>query len=169
MKKFLVASDIHGSLIALQKVVQLLDEHKADKLILLGDVFGANASEMVKILNSIKQKLIIVKGNNDWWLDIEGIEFLWQKEAYENINGKLAYLCHGHKLNDMYLEGYKAQIIMFGHIHRPLLREEKGIVLLCPGSIAVPRSGSEKSYAIVDDKKIQILTDYGKLIDEYKF
>lgn len=169
MKKFLVASDIHGSLIALQKVVQLLDEHKADKLILLGDVFGANASEMVKILNSIKQKLIIVKGNNDWWLDIEGIEFLWQKEAYENINGRLAYLCHGHKLNDMYLEGYKAQIIMFGHIHRPLLREEKGIVLLCPGSIAVPRSGSEKSYAIVDDKKIQILTDYGKLIDEYKF
>ena len=124
---------------------------------------------MVKILNSIKQKLIIVKGNNDWWLDIEGIEFLWQKEAYENINGRLAYLCHGHKLNDMYLEGYKAQIIMFGHIHRPLLCEEKGIVLLCPGSIAVPRSGSEKSYAVVDDKKIQILADYGKLIDEYKF
>lgn len=169
MKKFLVASDIHGSLVALQRVMTILDETKADKLILLGDIFGTNASEMVQILNSIKHKLTIVKGNNDWWLDIEGVEFLWQKEAYENINGKVAYLCHGHKLNDMFLEGYNAEIIMIGHLHRPVLRKEKGITILCPGSIAVPRGGAEKTYALIDDKKIQILTDYGEIVDELLF
>lgn len=169
MAKYLIASDIHGSLIALEKVLFKLEESKADKLILLGDVFGANASEMVQMLNNIKHKLTIVKGNNDWWLELEGVQFLWQKEAYENINGKLAYLCHGHKLNDMYLEGYKAKIIMFGHVHRPILREEKGIILLCPGSIAQPRHGSEKSYAMVDDKKIQLLTENDELIDELYF
>ena len=91
------------------------------------------------------------------------------KEAYENINGKIAYLCHGHKLNDMYLEGYGARIVMIGHVHRPILQDNNGIVFMCPGSMAVPRFGTDKSYAMIDDKKIQILTQDGDLIDEINY
>ena len=168
-KKFMVASDLHGSNIALDKVLAIFEESGADKLILLGDIFGTGAEEMVEKLNNISGKLTIVKGNNDWYYEPENAKFVFMKEAYENINGKIAYLCHGHKLNDMYLEGYGAKIVMIGHVHRPILQDNNGIIFMCPGSMAVPRSGSDKSYAMIDDKKIQILTQDGDLIDEINY
>ena len=68
-KKFLVASDFHGSMIALDRTLQLMDEYSADKLILLGDIFGTGAEEMIEKLNAISHKLTIVKGNNDWYYE----------------------------------------------------------------------------------------------------
>jgi len=121
---------------------------------------------MVEKLNKIYNRLTIVKGNNDWYFEPENAKFKIFNETYENINGKISYLCHGHKLNDMFLSGYGAKIIMIGHVHRPILRDENGIVLLCPGSIASPRFGSEKSYAVIDENKIQILNIDGEIIDE---
>lgn len=168
-KKFMVASDLHGSNIALDKVLAIFEESGADKLILLGDIFGTGAEEMVEKLNKISGRLTIVKGNNDWYYEPENAKFVILKEAYENINGKIAYLCHGHKLNDMYLEGYGARIVMIGHVHRPILQDNNGIVFMCPGSMAVPRFGTDKSYAMIDDKKIQILTQDGDLIDEINY
>ena len=166
-KKFMIVSDLHGSLVALDRVLMLFEEYKADKLVLLGDIFGANASEMVSKLNDIANKLTIVKGNNDWYYEPENARFVVLKEAYENINGKMAYLCHGHKLNDMYLEGYGAKIVMIGHVHRPILQKyDNGIIFMCPGSMAVPRFGSDKTFALIDDKKIQILSDDGEVVDE---
>lgn len=168
-KKFLVASDFHGSMVALDRCLELANEHMVDKIILLGDIFGVGASEMVEKLNAVTNKLTIVKGNNDWWLELENANFMTLKEAYENINGRIAYLCHGHKLNDMFLEGYNAKIIMIGHVHRPILQNNNGIILMCPGSLAVPRFGSDKTYALIDDKKIQILNDSGEIVDELYF
>ena len=167
--KFMIASDLHGSIIALDKVIEIFDEIKADKLILLGDIFGSNANEMVEKLNQIYNRLTIVKGNNGWYFEPENAKFKLFNETYENINGQIAYLCHGHKLNDMFLSGYNAKIIMFGHVHRPILRKDGDIILLCPGSIACPRFGSEKTYAVIDDKKIRILTEQNELVDEFLF
>jgi len=164
--KFLVASDLHGSMIALDRVISLFEEIKADKLILLGDVFGKDAFEMVDKLNNIANKITIIKGNNDWYFEPENAKFKIFNETYENINGKIAYLCHGHKLNDMFLSGYGAKIVMIGHIHRPILRNEGDIILTCPGSIAVPRFGCDKTYAVIDEKKIQILNDCDEVVDE---
>lgn len=169
MAKFMVASDLHGSLIALNRVMDLFYEHKADKLILLGDIFGTDAEEMVSILNNIANRVTIVKGNNDWWFESESAKFRIFETAYENINGKLAFLSHGHRLNDMYLEGYHAKIVMIGHVHRPILQLQKDIVFMCPGSMAKPRMGSEKCYAIIDEKTIKILTDDGEIYDEMPY
>ena len=165
-KTFLVASDLHGSMIALDKVLALVQEYKVDKLLLLGDIFGTDADKMVEKLNAIYNKLTVIKGNNDWFYEFEDAKFTTFKETYENINGKIAYLCHGHKLNDMYLEGYGAKIVMIGHVHRPILQNNNGIIFMCPGSMAVPRSGSDKTFALIDDKKIQILTESGEIVDE---
>ncbi len=169
MAKFMVASDLHGSLISLNRVMDLFYEHKADKLILLGDIFGSDAEEMVSILNNIANRVTIVKGNNDWWFESESAKFRIFETTYENINGKLAFLSHGHRLNDMYLEGYHAKIVMIGHVHRPILQMQKDIVFMCPGSMAKPRMGSEKCYAIIDEKTIKILTDDGEIYDEMSY
>ncbi len=169
MARFLVASDLHGSVIALQKVVDLFNEYKADKLILLGDIFGSDADKMVEILNPFYNRLTVIKGNNDCFLELENARFKSFNETYENVNGKIAYLCHGHKLNDMYLEGYGAKIVMIGHVHRPILQMNKDIVFLCPGSMARPRMGSEKCFAFIDEKTIKILTEDGEIYDEMPY
>lgn len=168
-KKYLVASDIHGSLIALQRTLDIAKEQNVDKIILLGDIFGANATEMVNLLNDFAQKLDIVKGNNDWYFEPENAKFQIYDKLYENINGRLAYLSHGHRLNDMDLAGYGAKIIMIGHVHRPILQVEQGIIFMCPGSIAVPRGGSDKTYAIIDGEYIRIFNIDGEIIDELKY
>lgn len=169
MAKFLVASDIHGSLISFNRVMELFNEHKADKLILLGDVFGAYADEMVEALNGIANRVTIIKGNNDWYFEPENAKFKLFEHTYENINGKVAYLSHGHKLNDSNLAEYGAKIVMFGHFHRPILRKENDIVIFSPGSIAKPRMGADKCYGIIDDKKIQIFNDNDELYDELEY
>lgn len=165
-KKILVASDIHGSMLALDRVLELARDYEADKVILLGDIFGTNASEMVEKLNTIANKLTVVKGNNDWYFEPENARFKIFEQTYENIGGKIAYVCHGHRLNDMALSSYGAKIIMQGHLHRPFIEKQGEIIRVCPGSIASPRFGSEKSFALIDGKKLQILTLYGDLIDE---
>ena len=168
-QKFLIASDFHGSMVALDRTLELANEHLVDEIILLGDIFGTGADEMVEKLNAVANKLTIVKGNNDWWYEPENARFKFFNETYENINGRVAYLCHGHKLNDMFLEGYGAKIVMIGHVHRPILQNNNGIIFMCPGSLAVPRFGCDKTYALIDEKKIQILTDGGEIVDELYF
>ena len=169
MKKtrtFLVAADIHGSLQAFEQTLELMRDYKADKLILLGDIFGIDADEMVNKLNEISDKITVIKGNNDWYYEPTFADFEIYDQAYENLNGRIAYLCHGHRLNDMNLGQYNASVILQGHVHRPFIYKEQGVIRVCPGSIAVPRSGTEKSFALIDDEKIQILSTYGKVIME---
>ena len=60
-------------------------------------------------------------------------------------------------------------MVMIGHVHRPILQKNGNIILLCPGSIACPRFGSEKSYAVIDENKIKIFHDNDEIIDENYF
>lgn len=68
-------------------------------------------------------------------------------------------LTHGHyyqvSLSLNYLREEALQrgvdIVMFGHTHRPLLEQEKGLTLLNPGSISYPRQeGREPSYMVIE-------------------
>ena len=153
-------------MIAIDRVLDLARDYAVDKVILLGDIFGTGATEMVEKLNTIASKLTVVKGNNDWYFEPENAKFKIFDQTYENICGKIAYVCHGHKLNDMALSSYGAKIILQGHLHRPFIEKQGEIVRVCPGSIAAPRLGSEKSFALIDGNKLQILTLYGDIIDE---
>lgn len=169
MKKnqiFIVGADFHGSMTALENFLDLAKAYRADKLLLLGDIFGIDSSLMVEKLNGVADKLTMVKGNNDWYFEPENADFKIFNETYENINGRIAYICHGHRLNDLNLAGYGAQIILQGHVHRPFIFKEQGVIRICPGSLAVPRHGTDKAFAIIDENKIQILSLDGKIIDE---
>ena len=164
-KKFLVAADFHGSISAFDKVLDLFNELKADKLLLLGDIFGTDAEEMVNKLNKIADKVTVVRGNNDWYYDPLFAEFDIFDQTYENLNGRTAFLCHGHRLNDMNLGLYGAQVILQGHVHIPFIFKEQGVIRICVGSPARPRRGSEPTVVFVDEESIKILNLSGKIID----
>ncbi len=168
-KKYLIVSDIHGSMLALDETISIANDLKVDKIVILGDTFGSDANEMVEKLNSIYTKLDIIRGNNDWYFEPENAKFDFRDNLYINLNGTLAFACHGHRLDDMNLHLYGAKIIMQGHVHRPFIEARDGIIRFCPGSIARPRFGSSKSFAVVENKKIQIFSTNFELIDEISF
>ncbi len=169
-KVFLIASDFHDSMMALDKVLELSTQYNANKIILLGDIFGAHAYEMVEKLNTVSYKLTIVKGNNDGFADeLPDKDFKVFDTTYENINGKIAYLCHGNKLSWFSTNELGAKIVMFGHFHVPMLKKENGVVLLCPGSMAQPRSAIGKTFALIKNGKIMILKEDGEVVEEMNF
>ena len=168
-KKILIVADIHGSMLALDETINLANEIRADKIVILGDTFGSDSDEMVEKLNSISNKLEIIKGNNDWYFEPQNAKFRLWETTFVNLNGTLAFACHGHKLDDMNLQKYGTKVIMQGHVHRPFIEKRDGVIRFCPGSIARPRFGSDKSFAVVENKKIQIFNSDFEKIDEIEF
>ena len=168
-KKILIVADIHGSMLALDETLNIANEIMADKIVVLGDTFGVDSAEMVEKLNGVSNKLEIIKGNNDWYFEPEGAKFKLWENTFVNLNGTLAYACHGHRLDDMNLAKYGTKVIMQGHVHRPFIEKRDGVIRFCPGSIARPRFGSSKSYAVVENKKIQIFNTNNEIIDEIDF
>lgn len=168
-KKILIVADIHGSMIALEETLNLANELMVDKIVILGDTFGSDSVEMVEKLNSVSNKLEIIKGNNDWYFEPENAKFKLWETTFVNLNGTLAFACHGHRLDDMNLSKYGTKIIMQGHVHRPFIEKRDGVIRFCPGSIARPRFGSSKSFAIVEGKKIKIFSTNFELFDEIDF
>lgn len=170
-KIIFIASDVHGSLSALEKTLNFAREFHADKIFLLGDIFGANPSEMVELLNNAPEQLTIVRGNNDWYFDeqLYGAKFKIFEKTYEFVNGKTAYLEHGHRVNIEMLSKYSANIVIIGHLHIPILRRENGIILLCPGSMSQPRSSVGRTFAVVRGNNISIFDEEKSLISSLDF
>lgn len=169
MEKFLIVADIHGSMIGLDRSIMLLDELKADKLIILGDTFGVDADKMVEKLNALGDKLEIIKGNNDWYYEPKDAKFVFRETTFVNLNGTLAFACHGHRLDDMNLNKYGTKIVMQGHVHNPFIEKRMGVIRFCPGSISSPRYGAPKSFAVVDGRKITLLSIDMEILDEIEF
>ena len=165
-KSVLIVADIHGSMAGLDKTLELAKRFDVDKIVILGDTFGIDAKEMVQKLNEVSKKLVIIKGNNDWYYEPEDAEFLFMEYGFVYLGKTLAYACHGHRLDDMNLEKYGTRVILQGHIHRPFIESYNGVTRVCPGSIASPRFGSKKSFALYVNGKITIYSEDMEVYDE---
>lgn len=143
--KILIVSDTHKSHRNLEKV---LEENKdIDMLIHLGDVEGAE--DYIEALAGCP--VHIVSGNNDFFSDLPGEEEFM-------IGAYHIFITHGHYYGVVMGEDRLARearergadIVMYGHTHRPSLRKEDGLVVLNPGSIAYPRQmGRKASYILM--------------------
>ena len=60
---------------------------------------GYNPMEVSKILNSLKDKLIVTKGNCDAEVDEMISEFPFKEYVEMKVNGYNLFLSHGHKYN----------------------------------------------------------------------
>lgn len=137
--RILVVSDSHGQAERLQQIVERVD---ADHVIHCGD-FCTEKSQLPK------RPLTVVQGNCDF-------EQLENEQIWET-NQVRFYITHGHRygvkssvlsLVDRAKE-VGAQIACFGHSHLPYCQQFDGILLVNPGSIAVPRGGMPTTYACI--------------------
>ena len=94
----------------------------------------------------------MVAGNNDFFSDLPREEEFW-------LGSHRVFITHGNyygvsvgtsRLKEEALSR-KAQIVMYGHTHRPEVDIQEDITILNPGSLSYPRQiGRKPSYIIME-------------------
>lgn len=144
--KILIVSDTHRYHKYYDKMFEI--EGSADLLIHLGDLEGGE----YYIEQTAGCPVHMVAGNNDMFARLP-----MEKEF--KLGNKKVFITHGHYYHVS--AGYericqealrrKVDIVMFGHIHRPVQVEKNGVLLLNPGSISFPRQpGRDSTYMVME-------------------
>lgn len=165
--KFLIASDIHGSAYYVNKVLALAEKEKADKIILLGDVYnhgprnrlpdGYEPMKVAELLNSVKDKLIVIKGNCDSEVDTMISEFDFLESGVIVTENKTVFLTHGHKYNKDKLPKTEFDAIIYGHFHTGFIENINGKTFANAGSTSLPKNGTAHSYIILDKTTLSLM------------
>lgn len=171
----MIASDIHGYYQPLLKLWDIFVKSEAEYLILLGDLIyhgprnplqaGYDPLAVGGFLKEHQNKIIIIKGNceSDADMMILGQPILEHNVAL--IKGHKVFLTHGHVYNENNVPSnlIKGDVLLRGHFHIPLIDElPNGIILASPGSIGVPKGGSQPSYILMDEQGIEGYTLTGE-------
>ena len=168
--KFVIASDIHGSAYWCRKLMERFELEQADRMLLLGDLLyhgprnalpgKYDAKKAAEMLNIYKKKIIAVRGNCDSEVDQMMLEFPCLAD-FSTIyaDGIRFFLTHGHLWN----EGNPPQvtdgtILAHGHTHIPVLKktDDGKMFVFNPGSIAIPKGGSVRTYGTWEDGMLSV-------------
>ena len=164
--KILIVSDIHGYNTYMAKLMNVIDEEQPDKVIFLGDINYSRIrdDEILNKLNSLRDRVIALKGNCDDENDVSCVNFpVIDNYLLFPIDGVNWYLTHGHvnyKLPDL----DKDDILITGHSHCYELTRN----YINPGSLSLPRGHYEQTYIIYQDKKFTLYDFDGNIIDNMK-
>ena len=105
--KYLIVSDIHGCLPALEKVLQFYQNNHFDMLVILGDILnygprnglpeGLNPKGIAERLNGMAAETVAIRGNCDSEVDQMLLDFPILSDYTLIVdNGKKLFLTHGH-------------------------------------------------------------------------
>ena len=168
--KALIVSDIHGSETAAIKAVELYKKENCAYMLWLGDVLyhgprnplpeGHNPKGVAEVLNSIKDRIIAVRGNCDAEIDQMLLEFPCMSEYVMLIDGeRKLFLTHGHTFSPENLPKLHGISYFFsGHTHVSGITKNGDLTMCNPGSCALPKDGKPPSVAIYSEGEIKILT-----------
>lgn len=161
--KFLIASDLHGSVKYVKELLNAINKEQADRVILLGDLLyhgprnglseEYDPQVVAELLNGIKNKLICVRGNCDAEVDQLLLDFpIMAKYAVMPVGSRLMYFTHGHVYNENNLPPLcSGDILVYGHTHVPLLKQVAQVVCMNPGSVSLPKNGSYHGYITLEN------------------
>ena len=167
--KLMFASDIHGSLPATDRVLELFIQSGARWLVILGDVLnhgprnalpeGYAPAEVADRLNALASRIIAVRGNCDSEVDQMLLHFPitapWQQVLTEN---QRLFLTHGHLYGPENCPALNAgDVLIYGHTHLPVAEKRGDIYHFNPGSVSIPKGGVTASYGILDDNVLSVM------------
>ena len=164
--RLMIASDIHGSAKYCREMLEAFDAEKAERLLLLGDLLYHGPrndlpeeyapKEVISMLNERRDRLFCVRGNCDTEVDQMVLDFpIMADYSVLFAAGRLIYVTHGHRFHlqnpPPMCEG---DILLHGHTHVPAWqRFGKNNLYLNPGSVSLPKEGSERGYMLLDGEK----------------
>lgn len=158
--KLMIASDLHGSAFYTEKLLSAMEQEQPEKLILLGDILyhgprndlpeGYAPKQVIAMLNPLREKLLCVRGNCEAEVDQMVLDFpVLAEYAAVFADGLTFYLIHGHKNMDMPFPA--GSVVLSGHTHIPVLKEENGAFYGNPGSVSIPKGGSVRGYLVYEN------------------
>lgn len=162
--KYLILSDIHGSMPRLEQVLLFFEKEKYDMLVVLGDILnygprngvpdGLNAPGIVETLNKYTDKILSVRGNCDSEVDQMLLDFPCMGDyAMLIIGNKRIFLTHGHKHNELNIpKGIDA--LFYGHTHLWKLEKSDNVIICNTGSITFPKGGNEPTFVTIDEDNV---------------
>ena len=168
--KYLVLSDLHGSLYHYQHIKDIVSFEGPDKIVILGDFahyYGIDA-ECRKELSLLSIKPIAIEGNCDNGcgnvpeLDYQG-ETYWEDDFSRHI-----LFTHGDRYNisNIPLSLEKGDVLVYGHTHMGGLVYKNGVFIANCGSLSTPRFGYQPSYIVIDDDGIYLKSSENNIILE---
>ena len=189
--RYLVLSDIHGGSCELECALSYFEKFDCDLIVLLGDLLNHGPRNKVpesyeppvvaRLLNAYKERIISVRGNCD--SEVDGMMFEFPCNApygylYVQNGDKLQkiFLTHGHlhhfktseEISKLGLK--ESDVVLSGHTHvQGIFKLENGIVNINPGSTTLPKGGTQKGFAIVDEKGVELYNLGGERLDAYHF
>lgn len=161
--KLMFASDIHGSAVCCEELLERFEAEKPEKLILLGDILyhgprndlpeGYAPKKVISMLNSMKKHLLCVRGNCEAEVDQMVLEFPVMADYMTMwLDGRMLFATHGH-LYDLEKLPFlnEGDIVISGHTHIYRKEEKNGVLYLNTGSVSLPKNGNPKSYIVYED------------------
>lgn len=167
--KYLIVSDIHGSVTALQKVLNYFHNNQCDMLCLLGDILnfgprnsipeGHNPQEVARLLNTVSSKVIAIRGNCDSEVDQMLLNFPIMSDYTMLVDeGKRLLLTHGHLYNPENTAHLDFDALFFGHTHIPqLYKTNEGKIICNTGSVTFPKEGNPPTFAVYEVGKVKVI------------
>ena len=180
--KLLIASDIHGDLDSVRRLLSIYLKEECDKILLLGDLLyhgprndlppSYNPKAIIPLLNENRGNILAIRGNCDTEVDQMVLDFpILADYICLSLDGLTVYATHGHKYNTQTPPPFvNGDILLHGHTHLLSCEEfGNGNYYLNPGSIAIPKGGNPASYMIYDNRCFTIKDLSGKIISQKQF
>lgn len=167
--KYLIASDIHGSEIALDRVLDYFHREQCDMLVLLGDLLnfgprnglpeGHNPQAVADKLNQHANRIVAIRGNCDSEVDQMLLHFpIMADYAIIVDEGKRLFLTHGHKYTPENTTHLNFDALFYGHTHvKELYKSNQGKIICNVGSVTFPKAGNPPSFAVYEAGKIKLV------------
>ena len=174
--KYLILSDIHGSLPRLQRALDYYRAHHCDMLLILGDILnygprnsipeGIDAKGIADCLNAMAEDIVAVRGNCDSEVDQMLLHFPIMADYSLLVDeGRRVLLTHGHVYNDTHLPPGRFHAVFFGHTHLwRLYTNEQGTLVCNTGSITFPKGGNVPTMALMDQGTVSVLDLNGRAL-----
>ena len=165
--KIAFMSDIHGVPSALKAALSAAETMGWDRLVLLGDLLYHGPRngvpnfydpvEVAKTLNAHTDKIVAARGTCDAAVEPLMFEFpMMGAYAVLDAGKETFFLTHGHLWNECKLPPLgMGTVLAHGHTHIPeLKRLGCGVTIFNPGSVSLPKGGSERSFGYFDGERL---------------
>ena len=165
--KILFLSDIHGVPSALETALDAASSLAYDRICILGDVLyhgprnGVpnfyDPAKVAEILNALRDRIVAVRGNCDSEVDQAMLRFPMMSDyAVIDAGAETFFVTHGHLWNEHSLPPLgMGTVLAHGHTHVPENRRlECGITIFNPGSVSLPKGGSQRSFGYFDGERL---------------
>lgn len=176
--KILIASDLHGSLNALNFLRKKIEELIPQQLLLLGDLVYhgprnplPNSYDTKAILTEMPEltaeiPISCVRGNCDAEVDVAQMPFAMPESAWIFDHGLQIFASHGHHLPDHapIADFAPGTVFLRGHTHIPRAETEGDQHFWNPGSLSLPKGGFPPSYAVYENGIFSVYDIFGNML-----